>query len=179
MPDNNTLITIGVVTSAHGVHGAVKVKVLTDNPRRFPSLKGKSVQVLSRAGQKAFRVAGVKPLQGMYSVEFVEVTDRNTAEALRGAELALYRSELESQPEGSFYVFDLLGLDVLTDDGHRLGQLTDVLSPGANDVFVVEAEGQEVLLPATKEVVKLVDLENRRVIVHLLPGLLGDDDAED
>jgi 16S rRNA processing protein RimM len=106
-------------------------------------------------------------------VFFRGVGDRDTAEALRGAFLTVPAGELPVLPEDSYYVFDLLGSRVNSEDGEFLGRVTDVLSAAGNQVLVVDGtEGGEVLLPMTREVVRRVDLEGASIVVHLLPGLL-------
>jgi len=88
------------------------------------------------------------------------------------AYVQILQDEVMPLPEGAYYIFDLIGCSVVTDAGVKLGEIVDVLTTAANDVYVVQGEGEEILLPATKEVVKNIDLSNRSITVSLLPGIL-------
>lgn len=166
-------VVIGEITRPHGVRGDVKVMVHTDYPHRFESLDEVYLQVegvqpelrsftlLSRHGDQLIcRIGGIE--------------SREAAGTLRGALLVVPRDEAVELPLGEFYIFELIGLQVYTEDGKHLGQLKDVLRPGANDVYVVESKtsGNEILLPAIAEVILNVDLKQGNMVVRLLPGLL-------
>ncbi|MBQ3968609.1 MAG: 16S rRNA processing protein RimM, partial [Lachnospiraceae bacterium] len=104
-----------------------------------------------------------------------EIPDRNAAELLRNAELYVDRENAIELSEGEYFIADLIGLDVYTDEDKKLGSLYDVLKTGANDVYVIKTdEGKEILIPVIEDCIKKVDLEAKRVTVHLLKGLLED-----
>lgn len=163
MTDNATdLIAIGKIVAPHGVRGELRVAVLTEFPERF--LKMKSVIV---EGKGVMAIAGVRAHQDMILLTLSGVNDRDAATALRGRLLQVTRDELTALPENNFYVFDLVGLSVFDEAGAKLGELVEVLQPGANDVYVIrQANGGELLLPALRSVVLSVDVTGRRMVVR-------------
>jgi 16S rRNA processing protein RimM len=110
--------------------------------------------------------------KGMAYLRLSGIDDREAAAELGGRLLSIPESELEPLPEGQYYRFQLIGLSVVSRDGEELGRVTEVLSTGANDVYVVRGERGELLLPATDEVVREIDLETGRMLIDVLPGLL-------
>lgn len=167
--------TVGVVTNTHALKGEVKVLSRTDFPEtRF---KKGSKLFLRMAGQSPIRELVVKsgrPQKNVWILSFEGVGSIADVENWKGMELSVHESQLQTLPEGTYYVHDLVGLRVVTDDGREVGELVEVLSPGANDVYVVKGNLQErdVLLPAIPECILNVDLDARVMRVHLLPGLL-------
>ncbi len=117
------------------------------------------------------RIVGAWEKSGDMVLEIEGVHDRTGAEAVRGASLVAERGDLPAPDEGTWYLSDLVGSEVVTEEGRMLGTLAEVLRLPAHDVYVVRGEGKEILLPATEEVVREVDLESRRMTVRLLPGL--------
>ncbi len=164
-------LRVGVITSAHGLRGEVKVFPTTDDAQRFRQLK----DVLLDTGTelKPLEVEQVRFFKNLVIVKFRGLDRIEEVEAYKGRDLLVTRANaVELGPDENF-IADLIGLEVVTDEGGRLGQLTDVLQTGANDVYVVKREtGKELLLPAIKDCVLDIDLEAGRVTVHLLDGLL-------
>ena len=110
--------------------------------------------------------------KNMLILKLKDVNTMNDAEELRNSIITIKRSKKEL-PAGTYYIADLIGLDVYTDEGNLLGKVTDIYNTGANDIYTVKTlEGKEVLLPAIKDVIKQVDLQNEKIIVHVLKGLL-------
>ena len=106
--------------------------------------------------------------EGLETIENIE-----QAERLRNSYLTISRNSAEELEEGRYYVVDLLGLEVYTDEQILLGTLEDIFNTGSNDIYVVKnEEGKQILLPAIQDVIKKIDIENKKVIVHLLPGLV-------
>ena len=105
-------------------------------------------------------------------LRFAEVADRTAAENLVGWELQVPAGEIPELPAGEYYTFELEGLEVVTESGDRLGVLEEVLDLPAHDVYLVREGEREILLPATEEVVKEIDLDQRRMVVHLIEGLV-------
>ncbi len=169
--------TVGVVTNTHGLQGEVKVFPRTDfEVKRFSPgsvlhvrLSGKSPfrQIIVRAAQKH---------KNLWIVAFDGVNSVLDAESLKGMELCVSKAELEPLPEGNYYIHDLIGLTVNTMDGVLIGELVDVLTPGANDVYVVRGSLQkkDILIPAIPSCVQSVDLESGVMSVIMLPGLLDE-----
>jgi len=157
------------VIKAYGVLGWVKVEVLSANPRRF--LAGNAFMVQEEEGMRRLELEAVKPVSGALLAKFLGVDDRDDAGRLAGKELLISAGEQGEPPEGSFWEHDLLDLRVVTEEGRCLGEVTEILETGSNDVLVVQGEA-ECLIPMTREVVRSVDLEAGVITVRLLPGLL-------
>ena len=164
------LLQVGVITTTHGVRGEVKVFPTTDDPARFKKLKN----VVLDTGKELvdLEVAGVKFFKNMVIVKFKGIDNINDVEKYRKKSLYVTRENAVKLKKNEYFIADLIGLQAESDEGEDLGELSDVLQTGANDVYVLSKEGtDDILLPAIKECVKEVDLENGKIIVHLLPGL--------
>ena len=162
-------IVIGQITKPHGVRGELRVKPHTDEPERFTWLEQVYVGETARS---LMLVEKARVHQGMILLKFTAVNDRTAAEALRGEWLMVPEDEALPLEEGEYYLFQLEGLSVFTDDGEDLGVLTSIIETGANHVFVVQGAQGELLLPDIDEVVQEIDFENGRMLVTLLPGLI-------
>lgn len=165
-------ITIGVVTAPQGVRGAVRVRPLTDFPERFHDLK--RVFLLKGKDRTESRVAWVKRhTRGLLLLKLEGVDDRDGAESWREAEIQLPREEAVPLPEGAYYIFDLVGSEVALTSGERIGELVDVLTTAANDVYVVRRDGgAELLIPAVRQIVKAIDTSAGRIVIDPIAGLL-------
>lgn len=169
--ENEGLVSIGVVSGSFGVQGELKVVPLTDYPERFQVLK--ELLLVGGMDREHLTVERTKPHGHFYLFKFEGINRREEAERYRGWYLMIPESDVYPLPEGTYYHFQLKGLTVYDSDRGRLGVLEDILETGANDVYVIESEQYgEILIPAIKEVVLKVDLEQREMQVHLLPGLL-------
>lgn len=164
-------LRVGVITSPHGIAGEVNVYPTTDDPARFKYLKKVYIDNIKELIPS--NIESVKFFKGMVILKLDTVKDRNAAELLRKRDLLIDREDALPLEEGEFFICDLVGLEVVTDGGERLGVLEDILQTGANDVYSVKMEdGKELLIPVTDECVKSIEPENGKIIVHLLPGLL-------
>lgn len=164
-------LRVGVITSTHGVKGEVKVFPTTDDPQRFNELK--DVILDTGKGLIPLEVEGVKYFKQMVILKFKGIDNINDIEKYRGKDLLVTRDNAIKLEEGEYFIYDIINSDVYTDTGKKLGVLTEVITNAANDVYVVKmADGKEVLLPAIDECVLNVDIENKKVIVHLMNGLL-------
>ena len=161
------LVVVGRVLRPWGAHGDLRVHELTDRQDRFAPKSRVVVRgaayVIERS-RKAQRSIRLLKLEGVETLE--------AARGLQGAELEVPADELAPLPEGRYYHYHLVGLRVVSTAGEDLGELTEVMETGANDVFVVTRNGDEVLIPAVADVVKDVDLEAGVMTVELLPGLI-------
>ena len=165
------MLRVGVISSTHGVRGEVKVFPTTDDPARFEELE----TVLLDTGKEKLEleIAGVKFFKNMVILKFKGYDSINDVERYRGKDLWITREQAVPLGEDENFVADLIGLAVVTDGGETLGTMKDVMFTGANDVYVVEREnGKELLLPAIKDCILDVDLENGVMTVHVLDGLL-------
>ncbi|MGA1839857.1 MAG: ribosome maturation factor RimM [bacterium] len=163
------LITIGRVIGPHGIDGTLKVLPLTDFPQHFKSLKG--VFLVKDRITKTI-VEQTRFHKGHILIKFMQCRNRSIAEEWIGAEVKIDSKDLWPLKEGEYYRFQIEGLDVITEEGESLGKVADILSTGSNDVYVVKKGEKEYLLPAIKEVIKVIDLERKVLIVHLLEGLI-------
>ena len=166
-------VVIGEIARPHGVKGDVKVRMHTDYPDRFDPL---TEVYLQRGGMEpelsGFTVVGRQQDQLVCHIAGIE--SRDEAADLRGTLIVVPKEEAVELPPGHYYIFELVGLLVYTEDGEYLGKLKEVLQPGANDVYVVEPAGlgEEILLPAIADVILDIDMEKGRMLVRLLPGML-------
>jgi 16S rRNA processing protein RimM len=162
-------IPVGRVVNTHGAKGEVRVQPLTDDPSRFEELK--TVYVQEDGRMKSLSVGTVRYHKGMVLLTFPEIGDMDQGAALKGQFLRIPETELKPLPEGRYYIFQLVGMDVYEGDRYY-GKIAEVLQPGSNDVYVVRDGGREILVPALKWVIRSVDLEANRMEVTLPPGLL-------
>lgn len=166
------LVKIGQITSAHGVHGQVRVFPLTDFPERFATLR----QVLVGPDARPMGVRFTGTVKNLIILTLDGVTDRDAADKLRQQYLQVPRSEVYPLPEGRYYIFDLIGLAVVDPDGRPLGKLVEVNTGNpVHDIYVVEvASHKQFMVPAVKEFIKVIDLEKGQIVVAPIPGLLED-----
>ena len=151
-------LIVGTILKPQGIRGELKVKPYTDAPEDFKGFKN-----LYLDGEQR-KVLSVRVGDGMVFLALSGVPDRNAAELLRGKDLELDRDEAPEPEEGRYYIVDLLGLDVVTEEGELLGKLTDIRQ-AASDIYTLEKEGREVLFPAVSGVVKEVDLEGGKIVI--------------
>ncbi len=161
-------ILIGKVAGPFGIGGEVKITVLTDFPERFD--EGRTVRLRPAGGaERLARIERSRVHKGGLVVKLEGANTRSDAEALREASIVIGRSELAELGQDSYYVFDIIGLKVMSEDGREWGEVTEVLQGGANDVYVTSAG---VCIPALKDVVRSIDLQTREIIIKPVPGLL-------
>ena len=166
------LLQVGVITSTHGIRGEVKVFPTTDDPNRFRKLK----QVILDTGKEQLdmEIASVKFFKNQVIVKFKGIDDINDVEKYRKAGIYVTRENAVPLGENEYFIADLIGLKVISDDEEELGLIDDVLQTGANDVYIVKKEQTpDLLIPAIKDCIKNVNIEEGTMIVHLLPGLRG------
>lgn len=164
------LLQVGAITSTHGLQGEVKVFPTTDDPKRYSRLKkvwldsGKELIPLEVERVKYFKQFVIVKFRGLNHIEDIEKFVKKNLYVTRDQAVKLKKNE--------YFIADLIGLQVEDEEENELGTLTDVLATGANDVYVVEQNGKEVLIPAIRQCILDVDLEKKRMKVHLLEGLL-------
>ncbi len=164
-------LEVGQIVNTFGIKGEVKVTPFTDDINRFDDLK--KVYVKTRKDDKLYKVEGVRYHKNMVLLKLEGIENPEQAELLKNAFLEIDREDAVPLKEGQYFIADLIGLEVYTDEGNLLGKVDDIYNTGANDIYVVKDElGKQVLLPGIKEVIKQVDLENEKIIVHLIPGLI-------
>lgn len=163
-------LAIARVLRPWGVRGELKLEVLTGFPDKLSRLK----RVYVGAEASPHEVVRFRWHRGNLLLQLADVRDRTAAEALRDQIVQIARQDAAPLGPGEYYEHQIIGLSVVTTEGERLGQVVEVITTGANDVYVVQGPRGEVLLPARVEVVREIDLEAGTMTVHLLPGLLPD-----
>ncbi len=160
-------LEIGQIVNTFGIKGFVKVKPFTDDVTRFDDLENVYIK------NKKYEVEDVKYQKNVVLLKFKGIDKIEQAELLRNSYLEIDREDGIALEEGAYYIVDLLGLDVYTDENELLGKLDDIYNTGSNDIYVVKNElGKQILLPAIADVIKEINLEEKRIIVHLLNGLV-------
>lgn len=170
--EQGLFIAIGKILTTHGHKGELKVQPLTDFPERFQT--GEEVW-LDRDGRLSkHEIETVRYHRQWIILRLSGVEDMSAAEELRGVLIKVPEDRVYPLPEGHYYIFQLVGLPVLTEEGDFLGILKEILPTGSNDVYRVchPETGREILLPAIEDCIKSIDLEGRRILVKLLPGLI-------
>ena len=165
------LLQVGIITSTHGVRGEIKVYPTTDDPRRFRRLK----EVVLDTGKEKMNleIEGVKFFKQFVILKFKGLDNINDIEKYRQKSLYVTRKNAVRLQRDEYFIADLIGLKVQDEDGKELGTVIDVIETGANDVYEVEmADGKSLLLPAIKQCILNVDVENGTMQVHVLEGLL-------
>ena len=165
------LLKVGVITSTHGVRGEVKVFPTTDDPHRFKRLK----EVIMDTGREhmTLQIEGVKFFKQFVILKFQGIDTINDVEKYRGSSLYVTRKNAVRLSRDEYFIADLIGLKVIREDGEPAGVLKDVMETGAKDVYVIEMnDGRELLLPAIKQCILKVDIEEGWMQIHILDGLL-------
>lgn len=177
MPDQDKTewATIGTIVAPFGVRGELKTYPLSDVPDRFSRLDS----VYLAPNYKRYAIAGVRPYKGtMVLLKLAGIDDATTAESLRNRAICIPLSQLAELPPDTYYQHDILGLRVVTLDEREVGVVADIIVTGGNDVYVLKAHnGQQILIPAIKEVIKQIDLIRRVIYIDPMKGLLDDEAA--
>lgn len=164
------LVSVGEIINTQGIKGELRVWPLTDFPERFMK---DGVFVFEKNGvTKNLTIEQARPHKKFLVIKFKEIADMNTAEEFIGGVLKVSKGELVELPVDTYYIFEIIGMEVVTDQGMLLGTLKDVLQTGSNDVYVVAGESKDYLIPAIKDIVKQIDKDNRKIHIKPLEGLL-------
>lgn len=164
-------LRVGVISSTHGIKGEIKVFPTTDDAGRFKTLK----EVILDTGRESLKleITNVKFFKKQVILKFKNYDRIEDIEKFKGKDIYVTRENAVKLEEGEYFIADLIGLSVILDDGQSLGILSDVLQTGANDVYIVKTgDNKEILIPAIKECILNVDLENKTMTIRLLEGLL-------
>jgi 16S rRNA processing protein RimM len=164
-------LRVGVISATHGIRGEVKVYPTTDDINRFKNLK----QVILDTGKEQINleIEGVKFFKQQAILKFKGIDNINDIEKYKGKDLLITRENAVKLEKDEYFIYDIIGSKVITDEEEELGELTEVMTTGANDVYIVTTkEGKEILLPSIKECILEVDAVNKIIKVHVLPGLI-------
>lgn len=163
-------LELGQIVNTKGLKGEVKLNSFAEDNTVFERLPKVFLKAKSEVLEKQIEKVGYHKNQVI--LKFKDCNSIEEAEKLRNMYLLVKRTDLEELPEGVYYIADLIGLDVYTDEGEFLGNIDDIYSTGANDIYVVKDEmGKQKLLPGTDEVIKQTNLVEGKIIVHLIEGL--------
>ncbi len=164
-------LQVGVISSTHGVRGEVKVFPTTDDPKRYKKLK----KVYLDTGREflPLEIQGVKFFKQFVIVKFKGIDNINDIEMYRGKSLLVDRENAVPLKEDEYFIADMVGIEVFTEDGEKFGVLKEVMETGANDVYIIDSmKHGEVLVPAIKQCILDVNIEERRMEIHLMDGLI-------
>jgi len=162
-------VAIAYINKAWGVKGEVIAEPLTEFPQRFKQLK--NVTVSTARLDLELKVEWTKKHSGKIVFKFEEINDRDEAQRLRNSYIEVEKSEVFKLPEGNYYQFELIGLEVEDSVQGYLGRIDDVWEYPTNDILVIRSDRGRLLIPAIKEIVRKVDLKNNKLEVTLLPGM--------
>lgn len=166
------MLKVGIITSTHGVKGEVKVFPTTDDVNRFKRLK----QVFLDNGMEKIplEIEGVKFFKQMAILKFKGIDNIDDVIKYRQKELYVLRKDAVKLKPDEYFIADLIGITVFDEQGMKLGELTDVMTTGANDVYIVQMSelDKEILIPAIKDCILSIDVKQKKMIVHLMEGLL-------
>lgn len=152
-------IKIGKIVNTFGIKGELKVYPYVDY-----------IDELSKIyiDNKEYTLSKSRNQKNVVIIKIKGLDDINLVEDFKNKEIEIDRVDLPKLKEGEYYVEDLIGLDVYTDEGKLLGKLDDIFNTGANDIYQVN----NILLPAIPDVIKKIDIENQKIIVHIIKGLI-------
>lgn len=164
-------LELGQIVNTFGIKGMIKVKPFTDDITRFDNIK--NIYVETNKTENQYEIEEVKYHKGMVLIKFKGIDSIEEAELLRNSYLKIHRKDEPELEEGTYYIADLIGLEVYSDEGSLLGKLDDIYNTGSNDIYVVKDElGKQLLLPAISDVIKKIDLQQKKIVVHILKGLI-------
>jgi len=159
-------LIVGYILAPWGIRGEIKVEVVTDFPERFAPRK------IVYLNTRPLEIESCHPHKQHLVVKLATIDSVEDAEKLREQDLTIPRSELYPLPEGQYYTFQIIGLKVVTTEGKLLGRITEIMTTGSNDVYIVEGKRGEILIPAIEDVVKSIDLEKGKMVIEAIEGLL-------
>jgi 16S rRNA processing protein RimM len=166
------ILHIGKIAGVHGLAGELKVQPLTDDPRRFSDLEDCLLVSADEKSRESAHIEGVRFFKDQVLLRLENVSDRNTAEKLRGLFISVTREKAVALPPDTWFICDLIGCDVYDPIHGYLGHLTDVMQNAAHDVYTVsKVSEKDLLFPALKTIIRQVDLPARRIDVELPEGL--------
>lgn len=164
------VLEIGQIVNTRGLRGEVKLNSFSEDSHRFEKLS--KILVKTKTEFQEYEIEKVSYSKSQVILKLKGIDHIDYAEKLKNLYVYVKREDLEELPEGVYYIADLIGLDVYTDDGKLLGKVDDIFNNKSNDVYVVRNDlGELRYLPGTQEVLKQIDIENKKIIVTLIPGL--------
>jgi len=165
------LYAVGRIVKAHGIKGDVVVTPMTNSLQRFAKLKRVFIGRASK-DVRPVRIESVSVGGRGVRLKFAEIEDRTAAEGLRGEIVFVDKQERVRIPKGTFFIHDVIGLRVVDEEENNVGVVKDVLQLPAHDIYVIDSRGREVMVPAVKEFIKLIDISTGTMKVKLIDGLV-------
>jgi 16S rRNA processing protein RimM len=167
---NDNYLEIGIITRFQGNKGEVRIKATTDIPERFLDL---DFVYLKRGKElKELEIEYIRFHKQFVIIKFFAVNSIDEAEKLKNYQVLIDKSEKYLLPEDNFYVSDLIDCEVYLESGRYLGTLIDVVDTSGTDIFLVQGQDKKYMLPASREMILEIDLENKKIIVDPIPGIL-------
>ncbi|SES66933.1 16S rRNA processing protein RimM [Natronincola peptidivorans] len=162
-------LKVGKILNTHGIKGEIKVFSLTDYDERFEELE----YVYIEGHKEKFHISNVKYRPKDIIIAFKDHDDINNVEKFKGKYLLIDEGQKRELPEDTYYIVDIIGLDVYTIDHKYLGKVVDVLQAGSNEVYCIKNEaGKELMIPAVKEFIPEISLETGKIIVDPIEGMI-------
>ena len=162
---------IGQIVNTFGIKGFVKVNPFTDDMERFAELK--SVLVVKNKELIEMQIEEIKYQKNVVLIKFKSIEDINMAEKYKGCYIKIKRENARKLPKDTYFIADLIGMQVYDEQGNLLGKVNDIYNNKVHDIYVIKDDlGKQILLPSTKEVIKQIDMDNDRIVVHLIEGLV-------
>ena len=168
---------VGKIVNTHGLRGEVRIVAITDFPEeRFK--KGQHLYIMTKSQPLVVTVESARRQKGMWLVKFKEFNDINEVEKFKGLDLRVRAEDQQQLDTDEYYYHDIIGIEIIDHNTNEtIGKVKEILSPGANDVWVIKRPGKkDVLLPFIKSVVLDVDIKNHKAIVDIPDGLIDDED---
>ena len=160
-------IEIGKIVNTYGIKGQLKIVPYTDNIKRFEKLKKIYIN------EKEYLIENVKYIKNIVILKLQGINTIEQTEEYRNLYMYIDRKDAIKLPKDTYFIRDLIGIEVYTNDGEKLGIIDDIFKTGSNDVYVVRNSlGKQILLPAISSVIEKIDLENKKVTVNLIKGLI-------
>ena len=164
-------LEVGKIVNASGLKGLLKVSPLTDDITRFEDLETIYIQKAKELIE--FKIQDVKYNKNMVLLKLEGIDDITEAEKYKNCYIKINGEDAVELEEDSYFIVDIIGSEVFTEEGEDLGKVVDVFQTGSNDVYTVKTlDGKEILLPAIEDVIKNVDIENKKIVIHLMEGLI-------
>lgn len=164
------LLEVGKIVNTHGLRGDVKVVAWTDYPEVFEDIE--TVYIKKKNEYEKLDITNIKYQKNNLIVKFAQIKDINEAEKYKNFVLYCERANLGELPEGVYYIADLIGSKIVTEDGESIGTVIDVFNTGSNDIYEVKREEKKnMLIPVIDNVVRKIDIENKTITVSLMDGL--------
>jgi 16S rRNA processing protein RimM len=161
-------IKVGKIVNTHGVKGCIKCVPFTDDMERFDDLE----YVYTEKDNIKRKIKDVWYRKGTVYLTLENIEDMDTAETFKNTYISIFENQLRELPEDTYYLFELEGMKVYSTEGAYIGEISEIYQPGANDVYEVKNNDKTYLIPAVKEVVKEVNMKDRKIIINVIEGLL-------